>query len=428
MQFQHATHQHMGLHTLKTAKFKTTALVLNIQRPLQVPNLTRAALLPHVLLRGSEQYPSVRSLQIGLDRMYGSHLSGDAYKLGERQILHFYLEFPDGNYLQGKPELLNEAIAFLASVLRAPLQEEGAFKASFVALEKEALRKRFEGLFNHKARYATFRCIEVMCPNEPYRYYAGGRAEDLASITPSDLQAEYESVWRDAPMDLFVVGNVEASSVEAAVRASFTFNNRAPQAVVPTGTLSEATSENHVIDRMDVTQGQLVVGLRTPVTYASDTYYAMLMYNGILGTFAHSKLFMQVRERHGLAYSVRSRFEPHKGLLFIQAGIDVDKETQTTALIREQLAAMAQGDISEQELELTRALLLNSYKEAYDSPGALINLAYESLIGGRERTIEELQAFIPAITREDIVKVAQQVKIDTIYFLRDKASAAKQLV
>jgi predicted Zn-dependent peptidase len=169
------------------------------------------------------------------------------------------------------------------------------------------------------------------------------------------------------------------------------------------------------------------MGLRTPVHYAHPDHYAMMMYNGILGGFAHSKLFMNVRERQSLAYTVRSRYEAQKGLLLVQAGINIEDYEKAIAVIHQQFVAMESGDITDTELDQTRAMLINTYREAYDSPGALINLAFESQVAGHDRTIEELVAAIPHITREDIVRVANGVSLDTTYFLRDNARGDKNV-
>ena len=424
MRFQHGEHQRMGLHTLVTDKFKTTALVLNIQRPLTESQLTRTALLPHVLTRGTARYPSVREIQRQLDSMYGSYMHGDVYKLGERHIMQFRVEIPNGAYLPGKPQLLREAIAFLNDLLTDPVLEGGAFKPAYVELEKEALRSRVEGVFNNKMQYAFVRAIAAMCESEPFRLFSGGRVEDLAAITPAVLKAEHDDMLAHAPMDLFVVGDVDPAEVEAAVKDAFKLPERAIAPLAGNTLVAAPVHPRRIEERVEVNQGQLVMGLRTPVTYASDDHYAMLMYNGILGGFAHSKLFMNVRERESLAYSTRSRYDAHKGLLMIQAGIDVENYQRALEVIEAQLAAMVQGEISDAELASTQAMLLNTYREAYDSPGALVNLAFESLAAGRERSSEELVAAIPRVTKEDICRVAGQIRLDTVYFLRDKEKVA----
>ena len=409
----------MGLHVLPTDKFKTNTLVLNIQVPLEEGRVTRTALLPYVLTRGTQRYPSVRDMQRKLDHMYGSYLHADVFKLGERQIVQFRLELPNGKYIPGKPELLKEGIAFMHAVLTEPVRERGGIKASFVELEKEALRKRVEGLFNNKMQYARIRCVEAMCAEEAYRLYSGGRVEDLPAIDPAAVDAEYRRLLAEGPMDCFVVGDVNPEAVAEELRRVLTFPGRAPRKVAEEATGAAPAVPRNLVECHDVNQGQLVMGLRAPVRYDDPEYYAMMMYNGILGGFAHSKLFMNVRERESLAYSARSRYDAHKGVLFVQAGIDIGNFERALAVVREQLDAIAAGDISDQELDQTRAMLINTYREAYDSPGALINLAFESIAAGHERTIEELAEAVPKIGKDEVVEAAKKLALDTVYFLRD---------
>jgi predicted Zn-dependent peptidase len=420
MNFTRHAHPDLGLHLMATDKFKTNTLVLNLQRPLAEGLVTRTALIPYLLTRGSAKYPSVREMQAQLDNLYGSYLNADVYKLGERQVMQFRLEVPNGKYLPGRPQLLREAIAFMLEVITRPLLEGQAFKQSFVTLEKEALRKRVEGLFNNKGQYARLRCTEAMCATEPYRLYSGGRIEDLPAVSPEGLYQEYLDLLASAPMDLYVVGDIEEAAVAEELNGVFRFPGRVARPLDLPLSPGQAGEVKNVVDRHDVNQGQLVLGLRTPITYADDDYLAMLMYNGVLGAFAHSKLFVNVRERESLAYSARSRYDSMKGLVFVQAGINIEDHDRALAVIHEQLAAMAAGEISDQELDQTRAMALNTYREAYDSPGALINLAFESEVAGKERPIEALAEGIPKITREDIVRVAKGLQLDTVYFLRDK--------
>jgi predicted Zn-dependent peptidase len=426
MQFTRHAHPDLGLHLLATDKFKTNTLVLNLQRPLAEGSVTRTALVPYVLTRGSAKYPSVREMQGQLDHLYGSYLNADVYKLGERQIMQFRLEVPNGKFLPGRPQLLREAIAFMHEVITQPVLEGQGFKESFVALEKDALRKRVEGLFNNKAQYARLRCTEAMCPDEAYRLYSGGRIEDLPAITPENLYQDYLELLKTAPMDLYIVGDIEEEAVAEELGNVFRFPGRTATPLDSPIKTGKAGAVKTVVDQHDVNQGQLVLGLRTPVTYPDDEYLAMLMYNGVLGAFAHSKLFVNVRERESLAYTARSRYDSMKGLVFVMAGINIEDHDRALAVIHEQLEAMKAGEISDAELEQTRAMALNTYREAYDSPGALINLAFESQVGGKERPIEALAAEIPKITREDIVRVAKGLELDTVYFLRDSARGSAE--
>ncbi|MEB3283874.1 MAG: pitrilysin family protein [Candidatus Sericytochromatia bacterium] len=428
MRFTTLKHPLVGLHVLSTQKFKTNTVVLNIRCPLEAGRVTRTALLPYILTRGTAAYPSVRDIQAKLDRMYGSCLNADVYKLGEEQIVQFRMDLPNGKFIPGQPELLKEGLAFFHQVLTEPVRESGCLLPAFVDLEKEALRKRVEGLFNNKMQYARIRCVEEMCASEPYRFFSGGRTEDLPEITPEKLDEEYQQLLAHGVMDLFVVGDVNPQAVEEELAHTFNLKGlRKPPVMRPRVIPQQPVPRKearHVSETHDVNQGQLVMGLRTPVLIDSPDYYAMKMYNGVLGAFSHSKLFTNLRERDSLAYATSSRYDAHKGLLFIQAGIDAAHEARAIEVIHEQLAAMQAGDISEENLQQTRAMLLNTYREANDSPGALVNLAFEATVVGQERPVEALAQALPDIGCAEIAAVAAKLAPDTTYFLRPRASEA----
>ena len=419
----------MGLHVLATDKFKTNTVVVTMRLPLEQGRVTRVALLPYVLTRGTATHPSVRSMNAALDQLYGSFLTADVHKLGDRQVVQFRLELPNGKYIPGRPELLRQGLAFLYEVLTRPVREAGALKASFVELEKDALRKRVEGIFNNKASYARIRCVEAMFPGDAYGLFAGGRIEDLPAIDPAALEAEFGRLLAESTMDAFVVGDVDPDAVAEELHRVFTFEGlragRPMEAPMAPGVSLPpvAPAVRRITEAQDVHQGQLVVGLRTPVRLVDPGYHAMAVYNGVLGAFAHSKLFMTLREQESLAYATGSRYDPHRGVLFIQAGIDVANEPRAVAVVEAALEAMRRGEVSEQELAQTRAMMLHSHHEVEDSPGRLIMQAFEALVAGREHPHEALAAVLPTIGAAEVAAAAETLRLDTVYFLRDAQPA-----
>jgi predicted Zn-dependent peptidase len=129
---------------------------------------------------------------------------------------------------------------------------------------------------------------------------------------------------------------------------------------------------------------------------------------------------MNVREKASLAYYCSSRLESHKGILTIQSGIEIANFEKAVTIIKQQLEAMKNGDISDEEMEKTRALLINQLREQQDRPVELIQFHYSSLLAGKSRTVQSLLEEIKNIRREDVQNVAQKVRVDTIYFLRDQ--------
>jgi len=315
--------------------------------------------------------------------------------------------------------LLAAGMRLLGEVVTQPALENGAFLPNYVDTEKTTVRKRLEAIVNDKIRYAAERCIEEMCAGEAYRLNALGKIEDLPRLTPETLHAYYAEWLKRASFDLYVTGDTTLDEASALAAESFRLPDGAPGTYPKPADCGSAGEVKTVVERMDVTQGKLNMGLRIGVRYADDDYPAALMYNGILGAFPHSKLFINVRERASLAYYAASRYDGHKGILTIQSGIEIANFERASAIIREQLDAMARGDISELELSQTRAMITGQLRELRDSAPEMIAFHFNGVLSGRSRDADELIRQIEAVTRDDIVRVAERVKLDTIYFLRD---------
>ena len=165
---------------------------------------------------------------------------------------------------------------------------------------------------------------------------------------------------------------------------------------------------------------------RTGLTFAEDDYFPLLMYNGILGAFPHSKLFQNVREKASLAYYAYSRLEKHKGLMLISAGIEVGQYEQTLDIIRQQVDSMVRGEFNDEEFDNTVSGLRNQFMVEEDNPALIINRTIDGLLTGRLEDTDTFLARLDAVTREDVARVAAQVKLDTVYFLTKKGGAKNE--
>jgi len=141
------------------------------------------------------------------------------------------------------------------------------------------------------------------------------------------------------------------------------------------------------------------------------------MANGILGGGPHSKLFQNVREKASLAYYAFSRIEKTKGLMLITSGIEIGNYDRALEIILQQIQDLKNGRITEYEIESTRKMLINSFRETSDNPSATINLYLDGIINNRNETIDDMIKQVKEVDKEEIVEVSQKIKLDTIYFL-----------
>ncbi|MCL6457617.1 MAG: insulinase family protein [Gorillibacterium sp.] len=408
------------LHVLPTDRFKTFAISMYIGSPLNEQRITPTALTPFVLRRGTKSYPETKAFRERQDELYGAGFGFDVLKRGDYQIVHFRLDIVDDKFVSDGQSLLRQGLAFLGETVTKPALENNHFVNKYVEAEKATVRKKLEAVINDKIRYASERCMEEMCKNEPYRLSSLGRIEDLDAITPDSLYADYQKWLAESPIDLYIVGDTTLKEAEQFVRETFDFPARKDVTYLPLSPQSAVGEVKTVIEKLDVNQGKLNMGLRSSVTYADDRYASALMYNGILGAFPHSKLFVNVREKESLAYYAGSRLDGHKGILTIQSGIEVQNFEKATAIIKQQLAEMEAGVYSDRELNQTRAMIENHLREIRDSAFEMIGFDFNSMLSGKERTVDDLVEAIAKVTPQSIQEVAREVKLDTIYFLRDR--------
>ncbi|MGG3882882.1 EF-P 5-aminopentanol modification-associated protein YfmF [Brevibacillus panacihumi] len=414
----------MNVHILQTEKFKTTTIVTMIEQELSEETVTKTALLAMVMKRATARFKETKRLREYLDFLYGAIFDVDVTKKGERQILQIYMEVPNEKYLAQASTLLEEAIQFVGDMLTRPCVENGAFLPKYVTQEKETLRKRIESLIDDKMKYANQRVTEEMCKDEPFALLVQGRAADLPAITGEDLYRHFLEITTSNPINLFVVGDVDEQQVKKAIETHIPLQRNAVKELKVTSPIKNVEQERTVVDRLDVSQAKLNIGCRTNIAYKDDDYPALLMYNGILGGFPHSKLFVNVREKASLAYYAVSRLESHKGIMMIMSGIEAIKYDQAVEIIKAQMDLMRQGKITEEELSQTRATLTNQFRELLDSARMMIEYTYNGVVSGRKRPLNELLQAFETVTIDDIKRVADQVKIDMIYLLRDKKGEA----
>ncbi|MBD7967282.1 EF-P 5-aminopentanol modification-associated protein YfmF [Paenibacillus gallinarum] len=418
--FERGSNQHIRIHVLPTKRFKTFAISLYVGTPLKEDTVTSTALIPFVLRRGTSSYPETIQFREQLEELYGAGFGFDVYKRGDHQIIQFRMDTINDSFVQSSDKLLDRSFAFLGEVVTSPAKENGHFRSSYVQQERDTVRKRLESIVNDKIRYAGERCIEEMCKGEPYRLHPLGERKDLPGIEPEGLYRSYEQWLQNAGMDLYVVGDTTLEEVEELVEKYFHLNRNTSFEYK-----TEVSSRQHrevqtVVEKLNVNQGKLNMGLRTSITYGDDQYASALMYNGILGGYPHSKLFVNVREKHSLAYYASSRYDGHKGIATIQSGIEIPNYEQAVEIITNQLSDLKEGKISDLEMNQTKAMIRNLLKEIGDSAFEMISYDFNRQLSGKERTTMELLTQIESLTKEDVQKAAETFQLDTIYFLRDQ--------
>ena len=169
--------------------------------------------------------------------------------------------------------------------------------------------------------------------------------------------------------------------------------------------------------KQNISQGKLSLGFYTGKTVHDPDYTAMQLLNVIYGAGVTSKLFLNVREKLSLCYYCGSSENGQKGFMTVHSGIEFKNEKKATDEILAQLEEIKKGNISEGELSDAKLALIDSAERVADSVGNMLNWYFACVMNEMMITPAEKCEAIRAVTTEDIVKIAQGIRLDTYYFL-----------
>ncbi len=377
-------------------------------------NYTYHALIPRVLARGTAKHPDRKSIKRLMQELYGASFAADIRKLGNKQIMSFGMDVVDDQYINS--DLFCHAADFLHELIFEPCLEDGLFRQDYVVQESQNLKQQILSIVNDKAEYSAMRLNQIMNEGADFTKCVFGDADELDNIDAQKIYSVYSEIMSTHPVDIFVVGDVDESRVKQIVAEKFNFKNRI--------TLPEYIAENKYptqvhrqTENMDVKQAKLNIGFRTNITASSSEYVKLCMFNEIFGGGLNSKLFMNVRERASLCYTVYSALDKFNGQLFVYTGINPENDTKAYEIIKEQLRAIIDGDISDFEMEAAQKEYRTRLKAVNDSAAAMVNYTYSNIMVGAETSAEELLDEIMQVTKADIVEMANAIMEDTVFLL-----------
>ena len=409
------------LHEIQTDKFKTNLIAVFLTMPITRENTTKNALISAVLRRGSKNMPTLAQISKEMEEMYGASFDCGIDKTGDNHVLKFYIETINDNYIPQKDEnMLKTAIEKLLEIIFNPLIENNSFKQEYINQEKENIKRIINGKADNKARYAFDRCLEEMYKDKPYGLYKYGYIEDLEKITAENLYEYYKKMISECKIDIFVSGNVdEVTKIVEENENIQKLPGREPQYILNKIEEKENVEEKEIIEEMDVTQGKIVIGADLHLEDESQMYDAVV-YNAILGGSANSKMFQEVREKASLAYTAGSNYIRYKSNIFIKCGIEIKNYQKAMEIIKKQLEDMKNGIFTDEDIANAKKGIISVIKSIDDEQDTQITYLFGHEITNINTTEDEYIKRINNVTKEDIIKVAQSIAINTVYFLKNQ--------
>jgi predicted Zn-dependent peptidase len=307
-------------------------------------------------------------------------------------------------HLKVLDEHLPKAVDILADVVMNPL-----FAEAEMVKEKRVIREEIHMVEDTPDDLVMELFNEAFWPGHPLGRRILGSKRSVAALTRDDLSAHFSLVYRPGNLVIAAAGHLDhAATRELVVRHFGPLD--AGGTSVDGGPPAPAA---RIVARSKKELEQVHVCLGGPAfPQAHEDRYGAFVLNTVLGGSMSSRLFQNIRERKGLAYSISSGLAAYSdaGSLTIYAGTGVDVVGQVIALTMDEIRRMLDESVPGEELRRAKDHLKGSLMLALESTGSrMSNLARQEIYFGRQYSLEEVLCGIEAVETDDVLRIARTV-------------------
>ncbi len=404
---------------IRESKFKTGSIEVNFLMPLQREHVTANAVLASILKRSCEAFPNYTLLRRRLAMLYGAEVDASVSNIGECQSVSLAIVMPEDRFIPSGEKISAGCADLLCDMIFRPARSESGeiFRDEDMAISLRLADERIKSIINNKGEYARHRCTEIMYEGEPYGIESGGYSEDLPSVTREALIAAWRRMISTAAVNIVMVGAADEQAVADKFAREFGSADRAYRELPPLPKAHTVAEQKVVRERMDMQQSKMVIGMSFPVMEPDGDCTAAWLMSLLYGGTATSLLFNNVREKLSLCYYCSASYRRRNGILFVQSGLEESNYEKSLSEIKKQLEVIVNNEFSDEDLEAARLYAISGLSEIGDSMSSIQKWYSSQFLDRRVKTPEEVADELLGVTREDVVKCAASIKIDTVYLL-----------
>jgi zinc protease len=253
--------------------------------------------------------------------------------------------------------------------------------------------------------------MKGMYPEHPYGRTVDGTPETIAKLTRDDLVAQFRAAFARDNLVLGVVGNISAEELAPLLDVAF---GDLPEKAAPIeiGEVTPRATGAISVQRMSIPQSVVMFG-HGALKRDDKEFYAAIVMNHILGggTFS-SRLYTEVREKRGLAYSVYSFLNPfEKGPLYMgQVSTENARVKESIDIIRAEWKRMAGGEVTVEEVNSAKTYITGSYALRFASASDISRMLVNTQIDGNGPDyFDKRNGFIQIVSLDDVKRVAARL-------------------
>ncbi|VUX02224.1 Antilisterial bacteriocin subtilosin biosynthesis protein AlbE [Streptococcus constellatus] len=409
----------VDLHFITSKKFKTNRIKMRFSAPMSMDTIAGRVLAANMLETANEVYPTAQIFRERLANLYGANFST---RLSRRGLIHYVdldISFVSDAFLSRKNTLTGEILDFLKDSLLKPLANGRAFNRTVFEVEKKNVLNDLKAEIEDHFYHAHQELNKLFYAKQEMQISRIATLDLVEKETPESSFAIFQEMLQNDKIDIFFMGDFNEIEVCEHLK---TFGLQPRQLDLHlhyhqefSNVLKEGLKQN------DAHQSIIELGYHFSIQYGDRNHIPLVVLNGLLGGFAHSKLFVTVREKESLAYTISSSIDIFSGMMRIYAGIDRKNRTKTVSLIYRQIADLKNGRFTDEDLNQTKKMLRNTMLLSLDRQNTLIERAYmASIFQKKFMSIDVWLSALERVSREDIIITARQLRLQAVYFMEGK--------
>ena len=349
-------------------------------------------LLEHLLFRGTKSWPKPSSISQELDRVGGFY---NAFT--DKEILGVIIKVATENF----PLATNILVEMITTPL---LKQSGILKEKKVVIEEINMRE------DNSQLLILDLWEELLYGDQPAGWQTIGSKEKVLAISKKNLLEHLRKYFVAENSIIIVAGNFKDTDIERKLRKIFSRLVKGKRGEkLP---VREKQEKPRVLLRFKETdQTHLCLGIRTVDAFSLKRYPLAVM-AAFLGGMMSSRLFVEVREKRGLAYYLRTSCEHYSdhGYLVTHAGLNNQKVLEAIKVICRQYQKLRTEKITQKELVKVKENLRGRLKLGLETSDDFASFfGFQEILRERVLTPEQEWQEIAKISRDDILKVAREV-------------------
>src|SRR2546425_1380246 len=251
---------------------------------------------------------------------------------------------------------------------------------------------------------------ELIWPDHPLGRDIAGTEESVSRLTRDDILEYADAHYRVPNLVIGAAGSLDEAEVMAVVNRGLALRPDIDGAV-PALPPSPLEGPRVLVRRRDTEQAHICLGARA-LSYLDPDRYALDLLNTVLGEGMSSRLFLNIRERLGLAYDVHSFTQKHRdtGYLGVYIGVDPNNAAEAVRAVIAEMETLCDQELAGEELGRAKEFTKGRLRLELESTNSVsFWLAYQELLMGSIKTIDDEITLVDAVTAADVRRVAIDV-------------------